>query len=107
VREVIILDNCLKEIKKFPQDIMIDILDLTTRLQRGEVFGMPLSRPMTSISKSVFELRLRDRTGAYRVIYYTINSKRKIFLIHAFKKKSDKTQRKNINLAIKRLRSIK
>jgi hypothetical protein len=32
--------------------------------------ALPLPRPMPSISASTHELRFRDRSGIYRVIYY-------------------------------------
>jgi phage-related protein len=40
-------------------------------LQKGEKLSMPLSRPMGSVSSGVAELRVRDRSGTYRVFYYT------------------------------------
>ena len=106
MKKVQILDTCLKEINKFPPKIVKDILDVTIRMQNGEILGMPLSRVMVSIGKSVFELRLKDQSGAYRVIYYTLNKKGEIYFLHAFKKKSQKTPKKNLDLAAKRLRSI-
>jgi len=39
-------------------------------LQKGEKLSMPLSRPMASVAAGVEELRVRDRSGAYRVFYY-------------------------------------
>lgn len=107
MKKVEILDTCLKEIKSFPEDIIKDILDITVRMQNGETLGMPLSRSMASIGKSVFELRLKDKTGAYRVIYFSLNKKNEIYLLHAFKKKTQKTPKKNLDLAAKRLRSLK
>ena len=33
------------------------------------MLSMPLSRPMPSIGPGTHELRLRERSGAYRVVY--------------------------------------
>ena len=38
----------------------------------GLILAMPLSRPMPAIGRGVHELRLRDRSGQYRVIYALI-----------------------------------
>ncbi len=106
MKKVEILDTCLKEIKKFPDEIVKDILDITVRMQNGEALEMPLSRSMSSIGKSVFELRLKDKSGAYRVIYYALSKKGEIYFLHAFKKKTQKTPKKNLDLAARRLRSV-
>jgi phage-related protein len=66
---------------------------------------MPLSRPMPSIGKNVHELRFRDRTGIYRVIYVFVGGGT-IYLIHAFMKKTQSTSKQNIDLAKKRLKEI-
>jgi phage-related protein len=47
---------------------------------------MPLSRPMPSIEPGAAELRIRDRSGIYRVFYYA-RSPRGILVFHAFGKK--------------------
>jgi len=66
---------------------------------------MPLSRPMPSISKNVHELRLKDRTGAYRV-FYLLRTKHEIVLLHAFKKKSQHTPFNVIEIIRKRLSQV-
>ena len=45
-----------------------DLADALARSDAGGCLAMPLSRPMPSIGPQVHELRLRDRTGTYRVI---------------------------------------
>ncbi|NUM59122.1 MAG: type II toxin-antitoxin system RelE/ParE family toxin [Bdellovibrionaceae bacterium] len=61
---------------------------------------------MPSIGSSVHELRFRDRSGIFRVIYFIRRSK-DILLIHAFKKKTQQTPKENIELAQQRIRSLK
>jgi phage-related protein len=65
-----ILKQCHKEILDCPDEAREDLADAVTRLERGHVLSMPLSRPMPSIGKGVHELRLKDRSGVYRVIYF-------------------------------------
>ena len=100
---VIILDSCLKEMKKFPLELHRDLLTVIGQLNDGVKFSLPLSRPMPSIGNSVHELRLKDRSGQYRIIYLYKNSSGAIYFIHAFMKKTRTTPKKNINLARKRI----
>lgn len=51
------------------------------------------------------ELRFRDRSGIYRVIYILIGSG-ETWLIHAFMKKTSATPQASIDLAKKRLKEI-
>ncbi len=103
---VVILDVCAKEIKKFPLEIQKDILTIVAQLNQGVTFSMPLSRPMPSIYVGVHELRLKEKSGQYRIIYFFKTKSEEIYFLHGFKKTRRATPQKNINLAKKRLRSI-
>lgn len=99
------LKQCQKETEDFPEEIREDLADILARLDAGLMLSMPISRPMPSVGRGVHELRLKDRSGIYRVIYVFI-SQGNIWLIHAFKKKTQQTPQQNIDLAKKRLREI-
>ena len=58
-------------IRAFPEEVRREFGKVIFDLQKGEKLTMPLSRPMASIASGVEELRVRDRSGAYRVFYYT------------------------------------
>jgi phage-related protein len=91
-------------LKGFPRNVKINIGHDLRRLQEGE---KPLdSKPMASIDKGVFELRDRDGKGWYRVIYY-IKIKNKIHVLHSFIKKSAKTPKNDLSIAITRLKNLK
>jgi len=64
-----------------------------------------LSRPMSSVGPGVEELRVRDRSGAYRLFYYTRLAD-SILIFHAFGKKTQKTPPHEIALAQKRLQEM-
>ncbi len=66
---------------------------------------MPLARPMASIAAGAAELRIRDRTGIYRV-FYVVKSARGILVFHAFVKKSRATPRQEVELGRKRLKEL-
>lgn len=69
-------------------------------------FVMPLSRPMPDIGNGVHELRLRARSGAYRVVYALVQ-RRTVHVLHGFKKTTQSTSARNLELARKRLKEIR
>jgi hypothetical protein len=52
-----------------PHAVRADLADALARLDEGHMLSMPLSRPMPSIGPGVHELRIKDRSRAYRTIY--------------------------------------
>jgi phage-related protein len=100
-----VLKQCGRELEDFPDEVKGDLADAVARLEMGHTLSMPLSRPMPSIGRSVHELRLRDRSGVYRVIYYLSGSSA-IYLLHAFMKKKSQTPQQNIEIAKRRLREV-
>jgi phage-related protein len=92
-------------IREFPEDVRREIGKAIFDLQKGEKLAMPLSRPMPSVGTGVEELRVRDRSGVYRVFYYTKLAD-SILVFHAFGKKTQKTPPNEIALAQKRLKEM-
>ena len=74
-------------------------------LQQEAKLGMPLSKPIPTVAAGVEELRVKDRTGAYRAFYY-VRSKRGILIFHAFEKQTQKTPKSEITLGARRLREM-
>jgi phage-related protein len=62
-------------------------------------------KPMQTIGTGVRELRIRDRAGAFRVIYLAALPDR-IVVLHAFQKKAQRTAKQDIALAAKRFREL-
>jgi phage-related protein len=94
-----------RELSAWDEELRGQLADAIARLERGQTLNMPLSRPMPSIGKGVHELRFRDKSGIYRVIYFFEGSG-SIWLLHAFKKKTQTTPKQKLELAKQRLRSI-
>jgi phage-related protein len=63
-------------------------------------------KPMPTIGAGVREIRLRDAVGAYRVIYIA-SFANGVHVLHAFEKKTQKTARRELELAAARLRQLK
>jgi phage-related protein len=69
----------------------------------GPDLGMPHTRAM---GNGLFELRVKGHEGIGRVIYCTISGKR-IVMLHAFLKKSQKTPHRDLEIAHQRLKQVK
>jgi phage-related protein len=50
-------------------------------------------------------LRLKDRSGQIRAFYF-VKRGEAIYMLHAFKKKTQELPRKEIDLALKRIKEI-
>ena len=103
---VIILRACQREIEAFPEEVRGDLADALARLDAGLLLSMPLSPPMPSIGQGVHELRLKDRSGTFRVVYALIQ-RGMVHVLHAFKKTTRETPTRNLELAMRRLMEVR
>jgi phage-related protein len=55
-------------------------------------------KPMPTIGKGVEEIRIRDDSGIYRVLY-TARFADPVFVLHAFEKKTQHTSQRDIAIA--------
>ncbi|EUB95413.1 protein of unknown function DUF891 [Rhizobium sp. CF080] len=62
-------------------------------------------KPMTTIGAGVREIRIRDETGAFRIIYVT-KIEDAVYVLHAFQKKTQQTAKRDLDIATARLRQI-
>lgn len=105
MRAAIFHPSARAAIRLFPEDVLKELGKAIFDLQRGEILTMPLARSMNSIAPGAAELRVRDRSGSYRVLVYT-RSSRGIFVFHAFVKKSKTTPKHEMELGKRRLREL-
>ena len=103
--ELIVLKQAKRELKDAPINIIQDVFALFDDLMAGKNLGMPISRPLPSIAKGLHELRLSGRSGESRV-FYVIHVGSAIYVLHATAKKTQKTDRRTIELIKSRLRSV-
>jgi phage-related protein len=90
------LGDSLKCLREFPREARHDVGYQLDKVQRGE---QPADfKPMPTIGAGVEELRIRDDTGNYRVIY-TARRSDVVYVLHAFQKKSQTTAKRDIDLA--------
>lgn len=62
-------------------------------------------KPMGSVGPGVREIRIREATGTFRVIYLATRPEG-IYVLHCFEKKSRRTSQLDIALAARRFRAI-
>jgi phage-related protein len=87
----------------FAKEARVEAGMLLRRLQRGESFGLPHSRPMPSIGPRCHELRVRDAGHHWRIIY-RIDSDA-IVIVEVFSKKTHATPKNVIDKCKARLRA--
>ena len=97
-------DALEKEILELPAGFLARFLRYAERM---EIYGPDLGMPHTrAMSDGLFELRLKAGEGIARVFYGTLLGRR-IVMLHQFAKKSDKTPRKELETARRRLKEVK
>ncbi|WP_350012995.1 type II toxin-antitoxin system RelE/ParE family toxin [Pseudomonas asiatica] len=92
-----------KDISDFPlavRDRVIYQLDL---LKHGD--DPSNFKPVKTVGPGVYEIKIRAKEGAFRV-FYVVNRAAVISVLHAFQKTTEKTEKRDIDLAKKRLKSL-
>lgn len=92
-----------EEILQLPAGFLARFLRYAERM---EVYGPDLGMPHTrAMGQGLFELRLKAAEGIARVFYCTIIG-RQIVMLHQFTKKSEKTPRKELEIARRRMEEV-
>lgn len=90
-----------RDLRAFPAQVRQIFGTELMALQRG--YDPTDWKPMSSIGPGVREIRVRHAEGQYRVIY-SAKSSTTIYVLHAFKKKTQRTAKQDIDLAKSRLK---
>ena len=99
MKPVVFEGDSLKRLRQFPGPVRDDLGYQIYRLQLGR---QPVDfKPMPAVGPGVEEIRVRDSTGAYRVIY-TARIADAVYVLHAFRKQSQATSKQDIELAAAR-----
>lgn len=92
--------DCLRE---FPRDARREAGFQLDRVQRGqEPFDW---KPMSTVGSGVREIRIRDDSGAFRVIYVAKLADA-VYVLHCFQKKTQATAKRDLDLAERRYREL-
>jgi len=92
-------------LQEMSEEARADFFDAVSLLTAGKVLSMPLSRPLSNIHAGLHELRIRDRAGQVRIFYF-IKKGEAIYMVHAFRKKTQQLPQREIEIILKRLKEV-
>jgi phage-related protein len=104
LRPIEFLGDALARLREFPESARRAAGHQLDRVQRG--LEPDDWKPMQLIGPGVREMRIRDRSSAFRVIYLATLPDR-VIVLHAFQKKTQRTPAGDIALAAQRLRALR
>ncbi len=97
-------DKVEKETLDFPAGILADLLHI---LEVIKELGPNLGKPHTAaMGDGLFEIRAKGREGIGRSLF-AIAVGQEVVILHSFVKKSQKTPKKELDKAKKRLKELK
>jgi phage-related protein len=95
--------NSLDDLRAFPLEARREAGHQIDQVQNGQ--DPDDWKPMNTVGKGVKEIRIRDRAGAFRVIYIAKFADA-VYVLHCFQKKTQKTGKGDLDLAAKRYRDL-
>jgi phage-related protein len=99
MKPVSFMGNSLDALRSFPDSARREAGFQIDRLQRGR--DPDDWKPMKTVGAGVREIRVRDTSGAFRVIYIAALEDA-VYVLHAFQKKSAATSKRDLDLATAR-----
>ena len=95
--------SSLDDLRSFPAAVMREAGYQIDRIQNGL---LPDDfKPLAIVGSAVAEIRIWDEAGTFRVIYVA-KFENAVYVLHCFQKKSQKTTKKDIDLAAKRYKDL-
>jgi len=95
--------SSLKDLLALPDEVKREAGYQLHRVQNG--LDPENWKPFQEVGSGTKEIRIYDKDGAFRVMYVAKFSER-IYVLHAFQKKTQKTNQNDINIARTRYKSI-
>ncbi|QMW23453.1 type II toxin-antitoxin system RelE/ParE family toxin [Sandaracinobacteroides saxicola] len=104
MKPITFVGDSLSRLRDFPDDARADAGYQLSLVQQGQESAD--WKPMKTVGTGVREIRVREASGAFRVIYLATLPDR-VLVLHAFRKTTQATSQKDIMLAAQRLREWK
>ena len=96
-------DKVEQKTLNFPPGILANFLHIAEMIEEfGPTIGKPYTAPMGG---GLFEIRAKGKEGIGRSLYCIVKGK-EIIILHSFIKKSQKTPKKELDLAKKRMKEV-
>jgi phage-related protein len=96
VKPVSFLGDSLAAVRSFPGEARRETGFQIDRVQRG--LDPDSWKPMKTVGQGVREIRVRDASGAFRVIYIATLPDA-VYVLHAFQKKTQATAKRDLDVA--------
>ena len=97
------LSNALDDLRAFPVSARREAGYQIDQVQHG--LDPDNWKPIATIGAGVREIRIRDASGAFRIIYVAKFTDA-VYVLHCFQKKTQKTSRSDLDLAKSRYREL-
>jgi len=99
VKPVKFLGSSREDLLTFPKGVRSQVGQALYLVQEG---GEPQNfKPMATVGSGVYEIRVRDQDGAFRILYVA-KFKAAVYVLHAFQKKTQQTAQSDLALAAQR-----
>lgn len=102
-KPIIFQGTALSDLRAFPTAARREAGFQLDRIQAGK--EPDDWKPMATVGSGVQEIRIRDASGAFRVIYVA-KFESAIYVLHCFQKKTQKTSRGDLELATQRMKDL-
>ncbi|VWD09792.1 phage derived protein, Gp49-like [Burkholderia contaminans] len=102
-KPVVFVGSALADLRGFPLPARREAGHQIDQVQRG--FAPDDWKPMRTVGVGVREIRLRDASGAFRIIYVATFADA-VYVPHCFRKQAARTTRADIELAARRYRAL-
>ena len=104
MKAVVFIGDALERLRAFPDRARRDAGFQIDCVQRG--LEPDDWKPMATVGSGVREIRVRDVSGAYRVIYIATYIDA-VYVLHAFQKKTQRTSLRDLEIAQARFKSLR
>ncbi len=103
MKKLVFQGSSLEDLREFPAAARNEAGYQLDKVQHG--LQPDDFKPLSTIGKGVWELRIRDEAGQFRVIYLA-KLKDAVYVLHCFQKKTQKTAMKDLDISNQRLREL-
>jgi phage-related protein len=104
MKPVVFVGDSLDRLRAFPERARRSAGFQLELVQRG--LDPDDWKPMPAVGQGVREIRVREASGAYRIIYVATFAEA-VFVLHAFQKKTQRTAQRDIVLAQTRFKQLR
>lgn len=101
-KEIVFEDHALEEFMELDKDAKEEFTALLEKLQDEGILKEPEAK---KLGKNLLELRIRIESNQWRGLY-AYYLKDKIVILRFFQKKTQKTPKKEVDLALKRFKKL-